>query len=283
MLQHPPAKNGVAMKRDIRELTAYISPHILCIEFFESMQSNSDIVRTHDLQAIERRLQTGMMSADDAFMVVGDARDTPLFYTVHCKWSQGIALFMLYGANPNTFEKAWSTTALEYAIQDHVKDPNNRLYVYHLMLLGYFPKINIDAPILGNTMGTNAFMMAASLDHHYSLKWLHEGLGANPRMRDAHGFNALGYAMRGMEKNARKGSLSAHAMIEDETNNEAQLNPTIDYLIRMCRLDPIEYMDKYPYISREIKSAASSLWWASCTLKRHGRSMKRGQDSTPEV
>jgi len=44
LLQNPPAKKGVVMKRDIRELTAYISPHILCIEFFESMQCNSDIV-----------------------------------------------------------------------------------------------------------------------------------------------------------------------------------------------------------------------------------------------
>ena len=141
------------------------------------------------------------------------------------------------------------------------------------MLLGYFPKINIDAPILGNTMGTNVFMMAASLDHHYSLKWLYEGLGANPRMRDAHGFNALGYAMREMEPKARDRAFGG----------AVQLNPTIDYLIRMCGLDPIEYMDKYPYISDEIKSAASSLWWASCTLKRHGRSMKRRQDSNPEV
>ena len=224
------------------------------MKFTESMRENSELVRTHDLEAIERRLETGLMTVDNTLVAVADGGDTLLFYAVHSRWSEGIALFMLYGANPYTHDEYRDTTALECALKDFSKEPNNIQFAYHLKLLGYSPT---DAPLLGSRDGTNAFMMAASLGHHHSLKLLYEVFDANPRIRDAYGFDALGYAMRETEW-----SLNRRTYFLPARENE-EMSPTLGFLISVCGLDPVEYHRLYPRTLHRIQSSALRMLWAS--------------------
>jgi hypothetical protein len=115
-----------------------------------------------------------------------------LSFAIHRLWGDGVALFLQYGADPSPGDLA------EMWLEPPV--PANFLYL--LALLGDHP---VDWPLSDpdrtpiNTEAPTALMYAAQHDEAYAVRFLVESRGADPRLRDSDGHNALFYLMKHIE------------------------------------------------------------------------------------
>jgi hypothetical protein len=211
-----------------------------------------------DAVGTERLLKLGIIDARTTLLeYYGGDHPTKvdvslLYFATQQFWSDGVALFLQHGADPLQARPE----DLRYA------SPLPDFFLYLLALLGQHP-VNSplsdpNRPPIDQTPAPTALMYAAKENKTYAVRFLVEHRGADPRLRDSFGHDALYYAMeqieRWLEQRVQLCARGSWCPASEKTLLAYEENI---YAALVGPSDPVQYEDEFPRTVARMREAAA--------------------------
>jgi hypothetical protein len=214
-------------------------------------------LNVRDAVGTERLLKLGIIDARTTLLeYYGGGHPTMvhvslLYFATQEFWSDGIALFLQHGADPSQARPE----ELKYGA------PFPDFFLYLLALLDQHP-INTplsdpNYPPIDQTAPT-ALIYAAKENKTYAVRFLVEHRGADPRLRDSFGRDALYYAMEQIERQLYRRAVLSACEAWQPLYEEAQLAYEENIFAALVGpSDPVQYEEMFPRTVARLREMAA--------------------------